>query len=235
LPKTLALKWRTEQNQDNSFYQEPSPPRTPSNLKQPPELLQQIETYVTPMRQTVNLSQDNNTAPLNSTMDHAIPTSTQNSTAPVLTQSQTLPASYAENFYPLELAFAEETNQKGKQESEVAVCNYCLKHGFYTGNFTHCQECYYDVHNECMREYNQCTICLSCRRTLIIQAQDGKQDSTSDSHTKQSNKTTTDDYSISNDKDGDNDDVDNKDLDQRVKLKEVQQQYQHVETKDSPL
>ncbi len=39
-PKTLALKQRTEQNQDNRFYQEPSPPGTLSNLKQPPELLQ---------------------------------------------------------------------------------------------------------------------------------------------------------------------------------------------------
>jgi hypothetical protein len=75
-PKTLVLKRRTEQNQDNSFYQEPSPPRTPSNLKQPPELLQQIQTNVTPMRQTVDLSRDNNTPPLNCRIDHAIPTST---------------------------------------------------------------------------------------------------------------------------------------------------------------
>ncbi len=49
-------------------------------------------------------------------IDHAIPTSTQNSTAPVLTQSQTLQASYAENFYSLKLALAEETNRKSKQE-----------------------------------------------------------------------------------------------------------------------
>ncbi len=56
------------------------------------------------------------------------------------------------------------------------------------------------------------TICLSCRRTLIIQAQERKQESTSDSHTKQSNKTTTEDYSTSNDKDGDNYDIDDKDL-----------------------
>jgi hypothetical protein len=226
LPKTLALKWRTEQNQDNNFYQEPSPPGTPSNLKQPPELLQQIQTYVTPMRQTVNLSQDYNTPPLNGTIDHAIPTSTQNSTAPVLTQSQTLQASYAENFYPLELALAEETNQNSKREPEVAVCNYCLKHGFYTNDFTHCQECYSNVHNGCTREYNQRTICLSCKCTLIIQAQDGKQDSTSDSHTKQSNKTTTDDYSTSNDKDGDNNDVDNEDLERIIKSK--------IKTKESP-
>jgi hypothetical protein len=41
--KTLALKRRTEQNQDDSFYQEPSPPGTPSDLKQPPELLQQCK------------------------------------------------------------------------------------------------------------------------------------------------------------------------------------------------
>ncbi len=212
MPKTLALKWRTEQNQDNSFYQEPSPPGTPSDLKQPPELLQKIQTYITPMRQMIDLSQDYDIPPLNSMIDHAIPTSTQNSTAPVLTQSQTLQASYAENFYPLELALAEETNRKSKQESEIAVCNYCLKHGFYTDNFTHCQECYSDVHNGCTREYNQCTICLSCRRTLIIQAQDGKRDSTSDSHTKQSNKTTTDNYSTSNEEDGDDNDVDYKDI-----------------------
>jgi hypothetical protein len=123
----------------------------------------------------VNLSQDNNTPPYNGTIDHAIPTSMQNSTAPVSTQSQTLQASYAENFfYPLELALAEETNQKSKRESKEAVCNFCLKYGFSTINFTHCQECYSDVHNGCTREYNQCTICLSCRHTLIIQAQDGK-------------------------------------------------------------
>jgi hypothetical protein len=97
-PKTIALKRRTEQNQDNSLYQEPNPPGTPSDLKQPPELLQEIQTYVTPMRQMVNLSQDNNTPPHNGRIDHAIPTSTQNSTAPVSTQSQTLQASYAENF-----------------------------------------------------------------------------------------------------------------------------------------
>jgi hypothetical protein len=171
------------------------------------------------MRQTVDLSQDNDTPPLNGTIDRAIPTSTQNSTAPVSTQSQTLQASYAENFYPLELALAEETNQKSKQESEVAVCNYCLKHGLYTNNFTQCKECYSDVHNRCTREYNQRTICLSCRRTLIIQAQDGKQNCTSDSHTKQSNETTTDDYSTSNDEDGDNNDVDNKDLERIIKSK----------------
>jgi hypothetical protein len=140
LPETLALKRRTEQNQDNSPYQEPSQPGTLSNLKQPPELLQQIQIYVTPMRQMVDLSQDNDTPPLNGMIDHTIPTSTQNSTTPVLTQSQTLQASYAENFYPLELALAEDTNRKSKRESEVVVCNYSLKHGFYTNNFTHCQE-----------------------------------------------------------------------------------------------
>ncbi len=88
-----------------------------------------------------------------------------------------------------------------------------------TNNFTHCQECYSNVHNRYTREYNQCTICLSCRHTLILQAQDGKRDSTSDSHTKQSNKTTTDDYSTSNDKDGDNNDVDNEDLERIFKSK----------------
>ncbi len=118
MPKTIALKQRTEQNQDNSFYQEPSPPRTPSGLKQPPELLQKIQTYVTPMRQLVDLSQDNDTPPLNGMIDHAIPTSTQNSTALVSTQSKRLQASYAENFYPLELALAEETNRKANKNQK---------------------------------------------------------------------------------------------------------------------
>ena len=86
-----------------------------------------------------------------------------------MAQSTSLPAQniealYPGNFHPLEPSTAGGTN-KNLQESDTATCSDCMGKGHYS-NFTHCEECYCDIHHACTVEFNNTTICLRCRLEL---------------------------------------------------------------------
>ena len=168
-PRTQKLKWSEEyknytedHNQTDNYYN-PTPPRTPTQEDNT------TNDYKTPEKVTVDLTDADNSPGPNNNNDIPAHTPQKQEANPTISHPQNhktthskpstggkpkLEASYASTFYPEERLAQEE-------QYNTSTCNECNLEGQYL-DFTHCNECYTELHIKCAVETEFNILCKKC-------------------------------------------------------------------------